>query len=115
MKEKLTWAAVIFVSMVLGGGVVIGADSLRDDSPSASASPQVIERTVNAAGGVAMTAQQDVSELYARVKRIDEGSQMVELDRIQLLGAAPAMVVEGLAADRSYRLELQEHLVGFTR
>jgi len=67
MKEKLTWAAVIFASMVLGGGVVIGADSLRDDS-STSASPQVIERTVNSAGGVAMTAQQDVSELYARVK-----------------------------------------------
>src|SRR4051794_37761555 len=68
MKEKLTWAVVIFASMVLGGGVVIGADSLRDDSPSTTASPQVIERTVNAAGGVAMTAQQDVSELYARVK-----------------------------------------------
>jgi len=68
MKEKLTWAVVIFASMVLGGGVVIGADSLRDDSPSTTASPQVIERTVNAAGGAAMTAQQDVSELYARVK-----------------------------------------------
>ena len=53
--------------------------------------------------------------LGAAANRIDEGSQMVEVDRIQLLGSAPAMVVEGLAADRSYRLELQEHLVGFTR
>ena len=69
MKEKLTWATVIFVSMVLGGGVVIGADSLRDDSPAATtAAPQVIERQVTSAGGVSMTAQQDVSELYAKVK-----------------------------------------------
>src|SRR5687767_6602105 len=67
MKEKLTWAVVIFASMVLGGGVVIGMDSLRDD-PATSASPQVIERTVNAAGGVSMSQRQDVSELYARVK-----------------------------------------------
>jgi S1-C subfamily serine protease len=69
MREKLTWAVVIFASMVLGGGVVIGMDSLRDDSStSAQASPQVIERTVNAAGGVSMSQRQDVSELYARVK-----------------------------------------------
>jgi len=68
MKEKLTWAAVIFASMVLGGGAVIGADSLRDDTPAATTQPQVIERTVNSAGGVAMTAQQDVSDLYAKVK-----------------------------------------------
>ena len=32
MKEKLTWAVVIFASMVLGGGVVVGMDSLRDDT-----------------------------------------------------------------------------------
>src|SRR5262245_15605186 len=69
MKEKLTWAAVIFVSMVLGGGVVIGANSLQDDSSSPSnPAPQVIERQVSSAGGVAMTAQQDVSDLYAKVK-----------------------------------------------
>src|SRR4029077_12860161 len=54
-------------SMVLGGGVVVGMGSLRDD-PTTNASPQVIERTVNAAGGVSMTQQQDVSELYAKVK-----------------------------------------------
>jgi S1-C subfamily serine protease len=67
MKEKLTWAVVIFASMVLGAGVVIGLDSLRDD-PAINTSPQVIERTVNAAGGVSMSQRQDVSELYARVK-----------------------------------------------
>ena len=53
--------------------------------------------------------------LGAAANRIDEGSQMVQVDRIQLLGPAPPMVVERLADDRSYELVLQEHLVGFTR
>src|SRR4051812_685555 len=68
MKEKLTWAVVIFTSMVVGGGVGVGKGPLRDDSPASTASPQVIERTVNAAGGVSMSQRQDVSELYAKVK-----------------------------------------------
>ncbi len=53
--------------------------------------------------------------LGAAASRIDEGSQMVQVDRIQLLGSAPPMVVERLAEDRSYQLVLQEHLAGFTR
>ncbi|HEX6473551.1 MAG TPA: hypothetical protein VF114_00495 [Candidatus Limnocylindria bacterium] len=53
--------------------------------------------------------------LGAAAGRIDEGSQMVQVDRIQLLGSAPPMVVERLAEDRSYELVLQEHLAGFTR
>ena len=53
--------------------------------------------------------------LGAAANRIDEGSQMVQVDRITLLGSAPPMVVERLAEDRSYQLVLQEHLAGFTR
>ena len=53
--------------------------------------------------------------LGAAANRIDEGSQMVQVDRIQLLGSAPPMVVERLAEDQSYQLELREHLAGFTR
>jgi len=53
--------------------------------------------------------------LRAAANRIDEGSEMVQVDRIQLLGSAPPMVVQRLAEDRSYELVLQEHLVGFTR
>jgi len=53
--------------------------------------------------------------LGAAANRIDEGSEMVQVDRIQLLGSAPPMVVQRLAEDRSYELVLQEHLVGFTR
>jgi hypothetical protein len=47
--------------------------------------------------------------------RIDEGSQMVSVDRILLLGDAPPPVADALAADESYQLVVQQHLVGFTR
>ena len=53
--------------------------------------------------------------LDAAANRIDQGSQMVQVERIQLLGSVPPMVVERLSEDRSYELVLQEHLVGFTR
>ena len=53
--------------------------------------------------------------LGAAANRIDRGSEMVQVDRIQLLGSAPHMVMERLAEDRSYQLVAQEHLVGFTR
>ena len=53
--------------------------------------------------------------LGAAADRIDQGSQMVQVDRIQLLGSAPPMVVERLAEDRSYQLVVHEHLAGFTR
>ena len=51
----------------------------------------------------------------AAANRIDRGSQMVHVNRIQLLGPTPALVLERLAEDRSYELVVQEHLVGFTR
>jgi len=68
MKEKLRWALVIVVSMVLGGSVVIGADEVRGHDSSGTT---VIERQVQPAGGVSTSTTvkslQDVSQLYSKV------------------------------------------------
>jgi S1-C subfamily serine protease len=103
MKEKLTWAVVIFASMVLGGGVVIGMDSIRDDS-STTASPQVIERTVNAAGGVSMQ-KQDVSELYARVK-----PSVVEINAANTRSTAGSLG-SGIVLDKEGHILTNNHVI----
>lgn len=105
MKEKLTWAVVIFASMVLGGGVVIGMDSLRDEGGGSSAAPQVIERTVNAAGGVSMSQRQDVSELYARVK-----PSVVEINAANTRSTG-ASLGSGIVLDKEGHILTNNHVV----
>ena len=53
--------------------------------------------------------------LAAAAKRIDAGTQLVQVERIQLLGSAPAAVVQQLASVPSYGLDAKEHLLGFNR
>jgi hypothetical protein len=53
--------------------------------------------------------------LAAAAERIDAGTQLVQVERIQLLGSAPAAVVQQLRSVPSHELDTKEHLLGFNR
>jgi len=65
MTRIVTWTAVIVLSMTLGAAAVVGVDSLRSESKTAT----VIERAVpSTSTGVATTTAEDIADLYARVR-----------------------------------------------
>src|SRR3972149_6506202 len=64
MTRIVTWTAVIVLSMTLGGGAVVGVESLRAASAPAPATERAGPSTST---GVATTAE-DIADLYARVR-----------------------------------------------
>ena len=66
MKEKVSWALVVVVSMALGAGAVVGIDSLREDSPVST----VIQSVSPSANGVLIqdVAPESVADLYEIVR-----------------------------------------------
>jgi len=115
MRNKLTWALVIVFSMVLGGGVVIGADSLRTDSavsqpPAASQSSDEVARTSGSSapssnnGAAAVDiAGSDVSDLYAAVR-----PSIVEING---LSARASSVGSGIIIDKQGNILTNNHVI----
>ena len=103
MVDKLKWAVVIVVSMVLGGGAVIGMDSLRDNDKQGA--PQVIERTLQSAGGVAVNNRQDVSDLYAKVK-----PSVVQINAANTRSTAGS-IGSGIVLDKEGHILTNNHVI----
>jgi S1-C subfamily serine protease len=79
MKDKLQWALVIVVSMVLGAGLVIGIDIARGDDnnggqtataqqPAATATPKSSSNTSAGSNNVAAKTTSDVADLVEQVR-----------------------------------------------
>src|SRR3990172_3769519 len=64
MARIVTWTAVIVRSMTLGAAAVVGVDSLRSESKTAT----VIERAVPSTSTSVATTAEDIADLYARVR-----------------------------------------------
>jgi S1-C subfamily serine protease len=67
MSEKLKWAAVIVVSMVLGGSIVAGIGALTDDGPPGPGTT-VIERVSPGAGSGVSTSLESLADLVDQVR-----------------------------------------------
>ena len=65
MREKLSWALVIVLSMTLGGAAVVGVDSLREGEQPVTT---VIERASPGTGIVVESVTGDVADLYDAVR-----------------------------------------------
>jgi len=66
MAEKLRWAAVVFVSVVLGAAVAVGIDAAFEDNSGGTTT--VIERVQPGASGGVSSAINDVADLYEQVR-----------------------------------------------
>src|SRR5581483_10973760 len=107
MKEKLRWALVIVVSMVLGGSVVVGVDSLKADNKGGTT---VIERQVQAAGGVststvATKSVSDVSQLYSKVR-----SSVVQINAATSKSATGSLG-SGIVLDKQGHILTNNHVI----
>ena len=80
MKDKLSWALVIIVSMVLGGGIMLGIDSARSDNNNGTltgvgqfadttpADNNSNGNTSSSNGAPISNTLDDISDLYAAVR-----------------------------------------------